>query len=403
MIEKQLKITMISVHSCPLGRLGEKDTGGMSIYVRELARQLGEQGHLIDVYTRVHDTRGVEVTELGENSRLIHIRAGESKEMHKLRLYPHLNEFAHNMEEFRKLNAAEYDLIHSHYWLSGWIGALGQRWWGAPHCVMFHTIGAVKNDMKVGQSEPKLRLQTERYLANNCRRIIAATTHERDQLVQYYAAAPENIGVVPCGVNLELFKPMDKSAARLHFNLNGEKVLLYVGRMDPLKGVENLLHATRALKEYFPIKLVAVGGGDQSQPELKRLRKLSAELQIEDSVSFMGSMRQEELPPLYNAADVCVVPSYYESFGLVALESLACGTPVVASRVGGISNVVRDGETGYILEENRPQFLTETIAKLFSNQSPCMNSAELIRETVEGFSWSRIAENMLPEYEEMLC
>jgi len=403
MTVEQLKIAMLSVHSCPLGKLGEKDTGGMSVYVRELARELGRRGHLVDVYTRVHHSRGEQIVDLGYNARLIHLKAGGSKDMHKLMLYPHLAEFACNLENFRKHNGFQYDLIHSHYWLSGWVGKWVQQWWNIPHIIMFHTLGAVKNTIGVGEDETELRIQAEKELAtNSCHRIIAATKRERDDLIHYYGTPPGTISVVPCGVNLELFQPMDQELARQQLNLNGEKVVLFVGRIDPLKGIENLLFAISNLTKTHRLKLLVIGGDDKTQSEIERLRSLSKYLHIDDSVTFLGLVSQEELPPFYNAANVCVVPSYYESFGLVALESLACGTPVVATRVGGIESVIRQGETGYVVSDNAPQHLADTIDMLLSKQDNGFRSASYIRESVARFSWSNIAEAMLEEYEEML-
>lgn len=399
---KQLKIAMLSVHSCPLGRLGEKDTGGMSVYVRELARQLGRRGHLVDVYTRMHDPNDDLVVELGPKARLIHLNAGEERDIDKLELYPHLNEFARNLEDFRRRSDTKYDLIHSHYWLSGWVGERVQGWWGIPHIIMFHTLGAVKDAVGIGDGEARLRIETERVLANKCHRIIVATAKERDDLVHYYGASPDTISIIPCGVNLELFQPMDRTLARQQWNLNGEKVVLFVGRIDPLKGIENLLVAVSNLSRTHHLKLIVAGGGDRAQSEVERLKGLSTELQIDDQVTFLGSMSQEDLPQLYNAADVCVVPSYYESFGLVALESLACGTPVVATRVGGTESLIRQGETGYIVDSNAPQTLSNTIGQLLSSDRNGIRSADYIGNSVAGFNWSNIAEAMVEQYEETL-
>jgi len=397
-----LRIAMLSVHSCPLGRLGEKDTGGMSVYIRELARELGRRGHLVDVYTRVHDPNDNQVVELGRKARLIHLNAGEERDIDKLALYPHLDEFACNLDDFRKRNGIRYDLVHSHYWLSGWVGERVQQWWNIPHIIMFHTLGAVKNAIGAGPCETELRTQTEKDLANECQRVIAATTKEREDLVHYYGAPPDTISVVPCGVNLELFQHMDRPLARQRLNLDGEKVILFVGRIDPLKGIENLLAAVGNLSRTHHLKLIVAGGGDKTQSEVERLKDLSRQLQIDEQVTFLGSMSQEDLPQLYNAADVCVVPSYHESFGLVALESLACGTPVVATRVGGIESMIRQGETGYIVADNAPQTLADTIGKLLSEQINGIRSASYIRESVAGFSWANIAGSMLNQYQQTL-
>ncbi|NIM98594.1 MAG: glycosyltransferase, partial [candidate division Zixibacteria bacterium] len=270
---------MLSVHSCPLGKLGGKNTGGMNVYIRELARELGKRGHLVDVYTRAHESVHDQIVEFGRNARIIHLKAGEGEEIHKLAIYPHLADFASDLDNFRKQSGIDYDVIHSHYWLSGWAGKWIQGWWNVPHITMFHTVGAVKNAIAIGEPEPELRLNTEKELAKGCHRIIASTDKERESLANYYDASPETISVIPCGVNLDLFKPIDKAIALCHLGFDGEEILLFVGRIDPLKGIENLLRAMTYL-ENQRLKLVVIGGDAQSQPELERLKGLSQTLRI---------------------------------------------------------------------------------------------------------------------------
>ncbi len=394
----QLKIAMLSVHSCPVGELGSKDTGGMSVYIREVARELGERGHLVDVYTRVHDPKDSQIVELGQNARLIHLKAGNNEEMHKLAIYPHLADFACALEDFRKRNGLHYDLVHSHYWLSGWVGRWIGSWWGVPHIAMFHTLGAVKNAIGVGQREPELRIAAEKELVQNCHRIIAATEREKEELMRYYGASAERVSVIPCGVNLELFQPVDKETARRQLGFDHDDIILYVGRIEPLKGVDRLLLAMTYLEKRRGVRLVIIGGDNHSQPEVERLRSLSQELHIPDSVTFLGTVKQEELPRYYSAADVCVVPSYYESFGLVALESLACGTPVVAAKVGGVESVISQGGTGYVVIDNAPHLLADKIAMLLSTSDACTEPVSATRASVARFSWSNIAEAIVEEY-----
>jgi len=228
---------MLSAHSCPVGNLGAKDTGGMSVYIRELAHELGKQGHMVDVYTRVHDPKDPQIINLGQNARLIHLRAGENETIHKLAVYPYLPDFACNLENFRKNNHLQYDLVFSHYWLSGWVGRYLQKWWNVPHTIMFHTLGAVKNTFGIGEDEPELRIETERDLARDCHHIIAATEREKEELIRYYDASPERISIIPCGVNLELFQLMDKERVKQQLGFEG-KIILFVGRIEPLKGME---------------------------------------------------------------------------------------------------------------------------------------------------------------------
>lgn len=394
-----LKIAMLSVHSCPVGELGTKDTGGMSVYIRELARELGKRGHWVDIYTRIHDPKDRIIIELGEYARLIHLKAGDNGDMKKLAIYPYLADFAFALESFRKRDGRHYDVVHSHYWLSGRVGGWVKDLWGVPHIMMFHTLGKVKNAVGVGEDEPSLRLVTENEVINRCHRIIAATEREKLDLIRYYNALPETIGVVPCGVNLELFKPMDRGDVRRQLHLEHEKnIILYVGRIDPLKGIDRLLMAGAHLKMRQGFKLIIIGGNDHFQPELQRLKWFTRELGIQDLVMFAGRVKQEDLPLYYNAADVVVVPSYHESFGLVALESLACGTPVVATKVGGLENIIEEGQNGYLVTNDVPHSMADKIELLLTKPDAGANSPGSIRDSVTKYSWSNIADGLIEEY-----
>ncbi len=402
MSESRLKIAILSAHSCPVGDLGARDTGGMSVYIHELARELGKQGHSVDVYTRVHDPADPQIFKLGPRARLIHLQAGQPELIHKLAVYCYLPEFTCNLENYRKNNGLRYDLIFSHYWLSGWVGRRLQQWWQIPHVIMFHTLGAVKNATGIGEDAPELRIVTEREAVNNCQRIIAATEREKEELVRYYGALPEKIGIVPCGVNMELFQPLDRVAARQKLGLPDRKTLLFVGRIDPLKGIDRLLKAMPYLQRFEGLRLVIIGGDEYSRNEVEKLQRLSRELKVQDSVTFQGLIKQEQLPYFYSAADVCVVPSYYESFGLVALESLACGTPVVATDVGEMRNIIRPGETGYVVPENTPQELAAKIAWLLSGPPRDTGSVLSIRASVSRFDWANIAGAVIREMHTVL-
>ena len=402
MANEKLKLALLSVHSCPVGNLGGKDTGGMNVYVRELAHELGKQGHLVDVYTRVHDPNDPQIVEIGPNARLIHLKAGQVEEIHKLIVYTYLPDFICNLEDFRKRNSLQYDLVFSHYWLSGWVGQFFQRWWNVPHMTMFHTLGAIKNALGIGEDEPELRIEAERYLTNDCHRIIASTERERELLNSYYGASPDKIGVIPCGVNLDLFRPMGRDNARRYLGLDGEKVILFVGRIEPLKGIDSLLRAMAYLKDIPNLKLIIIGGDARSQDEVETLKRTCQELQIEDAVTFMELVKQDKLPYFYSAADMCVVPSHYESFGLVAMESLACGTPVVSTRVGDIENIIRQGETGYVVEDNTPNLLAEKMSLLLSRPNGSDESVRAMLASIGRFSWSNIAEMVARECNEVL-
>jgi len=398
MEKNNLRIAMLSVHSCPVGNLGAKDTGGMSVYIRELARELCNKGHVVDVYTRVHDPADPQIINLGGGARLIHIKAGQELDIHKLALYSYLPDFACNMERYRKENNLQYDLVFSHYWLSCWVGKYLQMWWDVPHVTMFHTMGAIKNGIGIGEEEPELRIVTEREAVQDSHRIIASTEREKDDIVHYYEVEPEKIGVVPCGVNTDLFKPSDKQSARQQLNLNDDKILLFVGRIDPLKGVEQLLEAVSYLKDTGSLRLVIIGGDEDSDDAVAWLKEITRELNLTDRVTFHGLVKNNEMPLYYSAADVTVVPSYYESFGLVALESLACGTPVIATDVGDMSNIIIQGETGFVVPDNDPRELADKIGAVLSESTFISESALAISESINRYDWSNIAEMITREF-----
>ncbi len=399
---KELKVAMIAVHSCPVGELGAKDTGGMSVYIRELACEMSQQGHIVDVYTRIHDPADPIIIDLGEGARLIHVKAGQEALIDKLEVYSYLPEFTRNLENYRHKNGLNYDVIFSHYWLSGWVGQHLQQWWRIPHIIMFHTLGAVKNSIDIGEDAPTLRIATEKELIDGCQLIIASTDKGKAELIRHYVADPDKIGVVPCGVNMELFHPVVKSAARTKLGFNDEKILLFVGRIDPLKGVDRLLVAISYLEKLPGLRLVLIGGDVSSYVEMKKLQQLAEKLGIQDRVTFQGTVLQTELPYFYNAADVCIVPSYYESFGLVALEALACGTPVVAADVGDLQNIIRSGETGYVVNGNDPADLADGISRVLFYLPQNIESRYRIRASVNKYSWANVTGGIIRELHTVL-
>ena len=397
---KTLHLAMFSVHSCPVGELGTKDTGGMNVYIRELACELGKRGHRIDIFTRLHDPNDSQIIVLGKNVRLIHLRAGYNGYMSKLAIYPHLPDFSRALENFRKKEGLHYDLVHSHYWLSGQIGKWAQDSWNVPHILMFHTLGAVKNATGVGEKEPVIRITFEKQLAKTTGRLIAATEQEKVELIRYYKALPERIGVVPCGVNLALFRPVDRVKARQELGLGrDEKIILYVGRFTPLKGIDRLLKSMTFLRNNGKPRLVIIGGDGQDTPEFKKMQKTTWDFGINDIFHFAGRVEQKDLPFYYSAADVLVVSSYHESFGLVALEALACGTPVVATDVGGMKRIIDEGKTGVVIKNNAPPYpFAREISRFLSMSCDKAASTESTRASVLRFGWSNIADAIIREY-----
>ncbi len=401
MIER-LNIAMISIHSCPIAVLGGSITGGMNVYVRELARELANRGHFVDIYTKAHQPQHGPPINLGQNVRIIHLDTGVDEDMPKLAIYDYIQRLAGGAENFRKYNQLQYDLIHSHYWLSGLIGKQLQKLWHVPHAVMFHTLGTIKNRLGIGEYEPELRTESERDIISSCDRIIASTTRETEDLVTLYGATPDKIKVIPPGVNLDLFQPIDKETARKELGLDHQKVILFVGRMDPLKGLEQLLTALTYMDGEKSPLLMVVGGDVHSQRQIQALKSMTKELNIEDRVIFVGSVAQSRLPLFYSASDVCAIPSYYESFGMVALESLACGTPIVATNVGGMKTLIHNNELGRVVSDNSPHNLADEISELIRQPKDEAQHIKTRRNTVAQFSWASIADRILHEYRVLL-
>jgi D-inositol-3-phosphate glycosyltransferase len=373
----------------------------MSVYVRELSRQLGRRGHRVDIYTRHSPDARERVMELGPGVRLIHLRLGDNHHLSKAEMVPHLKGFFRELEQFRSTHRLEYDLIHSHYWLSGMLGMWAQESWQCPHVVMFHSLGAVKNHTRIGGPEPEARIATEHTVVKTCHRIIAPTQREKERLISFYNALPGKIGVVPCGVDLELFCPMSQPTARLQLGFKANDTLaLFVGRFDAMKGLDKLLEAMRYLRSARHLRLIIAGGDGIHTPEGQKVLGLARALGVEDSIAFVGRIDQKDLPLYYNAADVMVMPSYYESFGLVSLEALACGLPVVATPVGVMDTVIREGLNGQLAANGDATLLAEAIDRVASWSAA--RSAAAIRQTVQGFAWPHIASAIIGEYGKIL-
>ena len=394
-----MRIAAISVHGCPVIQAGAQDAGGMNIYVLETARRLTALGASIDVFARRHDPDDPQCIELAPGARLIHLDAGPV-DAPKDQTYPLLPEFTEQLLAFRRKENVAYDLISSHYWLSGLVGLKLGRLWGIPHVTSFHTLAEVKRRARPGEREAPIRTVSEAKIASGATRIVVWTPHERDAITRYYQADPDKIDIIPPGVDTHRFRPVDQAAARARLGLDGEMVLLFVGRIERLKGVDILLETAAALDYKNKVTLV-IAGGSSGSPEMARLKKIAGELGISTMTRFLGSVPQSELAHYYNAADVCVLPSYYESFGLAALEASACGTPVVASRVGGLPSVVKDGETGYLIPWRCPGPFVDKIELLLANHRLRRDMGVAARAHAETLTWEAAAARLLGVFEEL--
>jgi D-inositol-3-phosphate glycosyltransferase len=382
--------------------LGGKDTGGMHLYVRELSRELGKMGVEVDLFTRWHSSMDSEVMEIGDKVRLIHIAAGEQEDILKTDIYECLPQFTSNLRRFIESESVIYNLIHSHYWLSALTGEQIQEHLGIPHIATFHTLGEVKNRVRPAEREPDLRIEAERMAVNSAGCVIAVSAEEKNDLVNIYEARPDNVKVIPCGVDLGLFQSMDKEEVHRELGLpEYSKILLFVGRIEPFKGIDVILRTLACLGRKKHLHLLIVGGDADSDGELDRLRSLATELGIEEMVTFWGAVEHERIPLLYNAADICVIASYHESFGLVALEALASGTPVVAPRVGGLSTIISDGETGYLIDNRSVGDFTRHLERLLDDDELLQRMGHAARPSVMKYAWPLVARQVLNIYEEL--
>ena len=392
-------VALLSFHGCPFARLGEKDSGGMNVYVLQVARELARRGNRVDIFTRNHDPNDPSVVELESGLRLVHLDAGPV-DSPKEALYEHIPEFLNSLLTFHREQDAQYDVVHSHYWLSGPVGeALSDRW-NVPHVVTFHTLAKTKKMARPGEVEPYQRSVVEQRTMEVADAVVVSTEDEGNEIRRLYQRSPNTVRAIPAGVDLDLFRPMPKRAARDAIGLNGEKMVLYVGRLEPLKGVDILLEALWRLEDRSDTMLVIVGGSPEDG-ELPRLKSSADRLGLGANVTFTGSVDQRDLPAYYNAADVFALPSYYESFGLVALEAMACETPVIASRVGGLKTFVKDGMSGYLIPWRCPDPFAQRLDMLLANPALREGMGKAGRTAALELNWSRTADSLVDLYRDL--
>ncbi len=393
------RIALLAYHACPLAAPGQGKSGGMNVHVREVARALSDIGAQVDIFTRVHEGQGMDACGIADGVNVVHIPAGPADAPLSQQV-EYLPAFLNGVLSYRDRNQAQYGAVHSHYWLSGLAGQQLAAAIDAPHVVTFHTLSRIKMQSRSGESEPDVRQHSEAEIIAGSDCVIAFSRHERDAMVKMYDGDPARIRLVPCGVDLDRFRPLGRAEARDELGLNGHKVLLFVGRIEALKGLDLLIHTTAHL-DAGDIKVLVVGDDAEGSGDLARLKSMAEGLNVAESVEFVGQVPQDRLPWYYSAADVCVVPSYYESFGLVALESMACGTPVVASRVGGLPTVVRHGHTGYLKSWRCPETFANSLEMLLVNHSLQDSMGRVARKTAESMSWHAVAEQLLAIYREL--
>jgi D-inositol-3-phosphate glycosyltransferase len=395
---KSFRIAVLSIHSSPVGPLGTRDTGGMSVYVRETARWLAHAGHHVDIFTCAGE--GDAEAVLYPGVRLIRIGRDRFSRMPKALMANHLEEIFDCLKTVGRQSGGAYDLVHSHYWLSGVVGEMAAKEWRCPHVIMFHTLGAAKNNAAAEENEPLGRMASERRLAQSADAVVVPTEREKENLLNHYHADSQTLYVIPCGVNADHFKPLDRFSARRTLNLSVDQdLLLYVGRFTPVKGLDILLRAVSQLvKTGNRLRLIVVGGDGPAAASTQAVRRQIRQLHLGRHVHLAGRIDASVLPCYYNAADLLVVPSRYESFGLVALEALACGTPVVATPVGAMERLLVEGENGLVVQSPDSTAVARGIAAQLALDGNKRPARESVRATVLSYGWASVARQLARLY-----
>jgi D-inositol-3-phosphate glycosyltransferase len=404
------RIAFISEHASPLAMLGGVDSGGQNVYVGELARHLVPSGFCVDIFTRWENEGLPQVVNWIPDVRIIHIEAGPKRVIEKEKLLAYMEAFAVNMMAFFVERNISYELLHANFFMSGLVAAEIKKKTGVPFVITFHALGCIRK-LHQGSDDkfPEERIEIEKRICNEADLIIAECPQDRDDLIKYCYAPSEKITVVPCGFNTQEFYPIDRSVARMVLNIEtSDFIILQLGRMVPRKGVDNVIRAVgRVRKTNLPVRLFIVGGEtddvDEGDPEIARLKKIVNEENVNDAVIFAGRKKRDILKYYYAAADVFVTTPWYEPFGITPLESMACGTPVIGSNVGGIKYTVENGTTGFLVPPNDPDALAAKLFELLSDAELLeqMKSASISRVNFH-FTWAKVAHQIAGLYNRII-
>lgn len=412
-MKKISRVAMISYHTCPLASDEGEEIGGMNTYVLELSKELSRQGIIVDIYTRSQSPNDPLIVKVRQNLRVIHLKAGPRRKVLKKNLHKYLDEFVKNYQKFLQKEGLHYDLLHCHYYLSGLIAMrILKNNYQIPVVISFHTLALMKNlvarDEK--EKESQKRIDAEYILSKSVNAIIAPSLADSKYLQSLYDVAEEKINLIPPGVNNKLFRPFSKIQAKLLTGAKAAKIVLFVGRTEPLKGLDMLLYAVKLLINRRPdLKFLVwvVGGRVDKKPRfwpkhLKTVLQLRQILSLTEIVKFVGQKSQRKLPYYYNSAEMVVMPSYYESFGMVGLEAMACKIPVITSDASGVSSLISKKFSSLITSVNNPLLLSEQIEKLLTDRNLASQLAnEGFQKTLD-LSWQKITQRVLRVYEETM-
>lgn len=386
-----MKVALISVHGDPALQAGGKDAGGMNIYIREVAQRLKSEGIEVDIFTREHN-RQEELEDEFKVLNIIYINAGDPS-IDKTGIFSYLDKFVEGVLNYSSRQNQPYELIYAHYWLSGVVAIELKNAWNVPIITSFHTMQGIKRETFPFNKDNQEREKQERIISLQSDSIIAWSLHEKKFIEQNFGVKSSKISVIPPGVDLDLFHPINIQEARRKIHMQEDvRTILYVGRIERLKGLDMLLKALSQIqhKDTF---LYVIGGTNNTE-EVNRLKKICIDLNLNEKVHFIGSISRAQLKYYYNSADLYVLPSYYESFGLSVLEAAACGKPTIASKVGGLPSIIRDNETGFLLEQRSLGSLIKKIEILLNDKELSDTMGRAARKQAEKLNWG-IAVNQL--------
>ena len=411
------RIAMISEHASPVALLGGVDVGGQNVYVDAVSRGLVAHGYETDVFTVRGDLAHPKVVNWTDGVRVVEIPVDAGAPLLKDALWPYMPAFRDAINRFADHEGVGYDVIHGNFWMSGWVTAeLGSRW-RIPTVQIFHATGVTKlREQGAADTSPVGRIEVEKGVVRSVDRLIAQCPAERDELLADYGARVDQIALIPSAVDTDRFKPVDKGTARQTLGIDPtDEVIVYIGRIVPRKDVRNIIQALARLNarrlaagNATTPDLLVVGGESEhadpsATPEIGVLHALAAELGVLDQVRFVGRRQPDELYLWYAAADVAVTTPWYEPFGLTPLEAMACGVPVIGSRVGGIAFTIADGKTGYLVPPRDPEALCDRIDDLLRDPERRLLMGQAGRNRVlDSFTWQQVAARTAALYDDLL-
>ncbi|MFP4692448.1 MAG: glycosyltransferase family 4 protein [Halothece sp.] len=408
-INNRQQIALISVHGDPAVDIGGEEAGGQNVYVRQVGEALAQQGWEVDMFTRKTDVKQPNIVQHQDHCRTIRLSAGPETFIPRQEIFEHCDRVVEGIIKFARQEGREYSLLHTNYWLSAWVGLELQRRLSLPIVHTYHSLGAVK--YKSVQEPPETatrRLEIEKAILENADCVVATSPQEKENL-RSLVSSRGNIEIIPCGTNINHFGSISYQQAREKLGFSPkEKIIFYIGRFDPRKGIETLVRAVAnsKLRGKEALRLI-IGGAyrpDQSDGKEKdRISQIVEELGISDITEFPGRIADEDLPSYFAAADVCVVPSHYEPFGLVPIEAMASGTPVVGSAVGGLNFTVVPEETGLLVPPKDNAAFTEAIDRILSDPQWRNQLGENARKRMEEkFSWEGVTSQLSNLYSQII-